>query len=102
MAAAKKKVPVLIRTYSAGVHFGYLVKRSGREVVLANARRCFYWQVDHVKHGNRQNTCSELAQFGPARGSKIATRVPVHTLLDCIEVLSASSEAVKAFEGWPA
>ena len=32
----------MIRTYSAGVHFGTLVEKDGKEVVLANAFRVFY------------------------------------------------------------
>ena len=34
---------VLIRTYSAGVHFGYLKRREGKEVELVNTRRVWYW-----------------------------------------------------------
>ncbi len=34
---------VLVRTYSAGVHFGILVKRDGKEVTLANCRRIWSW-----------------------------------------------------------
>ena len=34
---------VLVRTYSAGVHFGTLASRDGREVVLTNARRLYQW-----------------------------------------------------------
>jgi hypothetical protein len=96
------KGAVLVRTYSAGVHYGTLVKRDGREVTLKDARRCFFWQVDHVKHGNRQNSCSELAAFGPARDSKIAARVSTHVLLDAIEILDVSAEAAGAFDRWPA
>lgn len=34
---------VMVRTYSAGVHFGELVYREGKEIVLKNAHRVFYW-----------------------------------------------------------
>src|SRR4030042_3603561 len=34
---AKVDRPVIVRTYSAGVHFGYLVSRHGQEVVLKRA-----------------------------------------------------------------
>ena len=34
---------VIIRTYSAGVHAGYLKKREGDYVELSNARRLWYW-----------------------------------------------------------
>ena len=31
--------PVIVRTYSAGAHFGYLVSRDGKEVTLDRSRR---------------------------------------------------------------
>lgn len=34
---------VIIRTYSAGVHAGYLESRNGKEVTLKNSRRLWYW-----------------------------------------------------------
>ena len=35
---------VIIRTYSAGVHAGYLKYREGKEVELINTRRIWYWE----------------------------------------------------------
>lgn len=34
---------VMVRTYSAGVHFGTLVSKDGQNVVLENAHRVHYW-----------------------------------------------------------
>ena len=34
---------VVVRTYSAGVHSGYLESQNGKEVVLSSARRLWYW-----------------------------------------------------------
>lgn len=34
---------VLVRTYTAGVHFGVLTGRSGTDVVLTHARRLYQW-----------------------------------------------------------
>ena len=34
---------VIVRTYSAGVFAGELVSRKGKEVVIKNARRLWYW-----------------------------------------------------------
>jgi len=40
--------PVLIRSYAAGVHFGYLKSeeftQAGKVVVLVNSRRVWYWE----------------------------------------------------------
>jgi hypothetical protein len=35
---------VIVRTHSAGVFAGNLIKRSGQEVELANVRRLWYWK----------------------------------------------------------
>lgn len=97
----KGRAAVLVRTYYAGVHFGYLESREGREVTLVNSRRAFRFQIDHVTHGTNQVSCSELAKFGPARDSRIAVRVSRIVLLDAIEVLFCEPDAIKAFEAWP-
>ena len=34
---------VIVRTYSAGVHAGELVRRNGKEVLLQNSRRLWCW-----------------------------------------------------------
>lgn len=34
---------VIVRTYTAGAFAGELESRNGREVVLLNARRIWYW-----------------------------------------------------------
>jgi len=44
--SAKKKKNMeykIVRTYSAGVFAGYIESRNGREVVLRDARRLWYW-----------------------------------------------------------
>ena len=40
----KKEKYVIVRTYSAGVHAGTLVSQKGKEVVLMNTRRIWYWK----------------------------------------------------------
>jgi hypothetical protein len=34
---------VIVRTYSAGVFAGTIESRNGKEVVMRNARRLWYW-----------------------------------------------------------
>ena len=81
--------PVIVRTYSAGVHFGYLVKRYGKEVVLERSRRIWYWKG--------ANTLSEIALHGVGAGSKIAEPVSI-TLTEAIEVINCTPAAVKSLE----
>jgi hypothetical protein len=51
---------VIIRTYSAGVHFGELVSQEGKEVVLKNARRIWSWRG--------ANTLNEVSLVGYGDG----------------------------------
>ncbi len=84
-----KGKPVIVRTYSAGVHFGYLVKREGKEVSLAGSRRIWYWKG--------ANTLSEIALRGVGSGSKIAERVSI-TLTEAIEIIDCTKEAAANME----
>lgn len=88
MATTNRSVkrPVIVRTYSAGVHYGYLVSRKGKEVVLEKSRRIWYWQG--------ANTLSEIALHGVGTGSKIAEPVSI-TLTEAIEIIECSKEAEK-------
>jgi hypothetical protein len=89
-AATKSNGHVIVRTYSAGVHYGQLVKRTGKEVELKNARRIWSWQG--------ANTLHEVSLHGVAAGSKISERVPSITLTEAIEVIPCHADAVKALE----
>ena len=83
---------VLIRTYSAGVHFGTLKSKEGKEVVLTNARRLYSWvgacslsqvAIDGVDYVN----------------SKISVIVPEITLTEAIEILPMVKDAAKRMMG---
>jgi hypothetical protein len=80
---------VMIRTYSAGVHFGELVSRKGKEVVLKNAHRVFYWS----------NACSlsQLSVDGSTDpNNKISMAVPEIILTEAIEIMPLSLNAFTA------
>ena len=77
---------VLVRTYSAGVHYGTLIGRSGTEVTLAHARRLWSWQG--------ANTLNEIALRGVGRGSKVSEPVASITLTEAIEIIDCAPEAV--------
>lgn len=79
---------VMIRTYSAGVHFGELVSRNGKEVTLKNAHRVFYWT----------NACSlsQLAIQGSQNKNtenKISMAVPEIILTEAIEIIPMTKES---------
>ena len=50
---------VIVRTYSAGVFAGFLKERNGKEGVMLQARRLWYW--------DGANSLSELAMKGVSK-----------------------------------
>lgn len=82
--------PVIVRTYSAGAHFGYLVKREGQEVTLKNSRRIWSW--------SGALSLSEIASKGlDIKNSKVACPVNI-VLTQAIEIIDCTPEAVKILE----
>jgi hypothetical protein len=75
---------VIVRTYSAGVFAGVLKSRKGREVVLTNARRLYYW--------SGAASLSQLAVDGTSNPAncKFPVAVPEVMLLEAIEIGSSS------------
>lgn len=90
-----KKKMVIARTYSAGCFAGELVSRKGKEVVLANARRLWYWRG--------AASLSQLATRGTSRPSECKFPAPVEevVLTEVIEIITMSAEAVKSLAGVP-
>ncbi len=71
---------VLIRTYSAGVHFGELISRNGQEAHLKNARRLWSW--------NGALSLSEVASKGiELEKSKISEAVQEIILTQATEII---------------
>ena len=86
---------VIVRTYSAGVFAGTLKSREGREAVLTNARRIWYWAG--------AATLSELAERGTSKPADCKFPQPVAEvlLLEVIEILAVSPAARKSIESVP-
>ena len=83
----KSKKLVLVRAYSAGVHFGELVSKKGKEVVLKNSRRVWYW--------DGACSLSQLAVSGGNDNSKISVTVPEIELTEAIEIITCTKAAAK-------
>ena len=92
---------VLIRSYAAGVHYGYLQKRedllSGLKVTLVKSRRIWYW--------DGANSLSQLAMDG-INASKIANckfsiEVPEIEITQCIEVIPVTAKAADSINAIP-
>jgi len=90
-----KRKYVIVRTFSAGVFAGYLVERSGREVVLEDARRLWYWKG--------AASLSQLAASGTSdpSGCKFPEPVSRVLLLEAIEILDVTSIAKVSIESVP-
>lgn len=78
---------VLIRTYSAGVHAGYLERldEETQTVNLRNARRIRYWTGAF--------TLSEISISGVDKDSRLSEEVDKIILLEAIEVLYVTETA---------
>lgn len=95
-AASKAEAPfVIIRTYSAGVHFGRLAERSGKEVRLTETRRIWYWKG--------AASLSELALRGVKHPTdcRFTVTLPEITLTEAIEIIPCSAEAVANIQAVP-
>jgi hypothetical protein len=84
---------VLVRTYSAGVHYGTLSERDGKEVVLTNSRRIWYWAG--------AASLSQLAVDGTKNpeACKFSVAVDSILLLEAIEIIPVSAAAAANIEG---
>lgn len=82
---------VIVRTYSAGVFYGYLKERNGQEVLLLQARRMWKWYGASL---------SEVAESGtPNKNNcKFPEKVSEVTLLQAIEILNLTEKAKKTLD----
>lgn len=91
-----KKLPyVIVRTYSAGVFAGELVSCKGKEVVMREARRLWYWAG--------AASLSQMAMEGTKDPENCKFPCPVNrvTLTEVIEILDVTAAARASIEGVP-
>lgn len=81
---------VIIRTYSAGVHFGVLDEVDGGSVRLKNCRRIWRWDVAF--------TLSEVSVKGIPKSSKLSCLINEIILNQVIEIIPCSNESIKSLE----
>lgn len=85
---------VIVRTYSAGVHFGRLMWRYGKEVLLCDARRIWYWEGAF--------TLNAIAVNGVAKTSKLSIPVSEILLTEAVEVIPCTETASANLRGMEA
>jgi hypothetical protein len=95
MKATREDGRQIVRTYSGGVFFGLIEGRTGKEVVIRNARRLWHWQG--------AASLSELAQSGTSRPKQCKFPEPVDriTVLEAIEILDVTPEAAATIDAVP-
>ena len=83
---------VVVRTYSAGVHAGYLKSRTGKEVILTNTRRLWYWKG--------AASLSQLAGEGTSNIDECKFPAPISEILltEAIEVIPCTDKAKTLIE----
>lgn len=80
----------IIRANEAGVFFGHIKERNGSEVVLTDCRRIWYW--------DGAASISQLAVEGVSKPKtcKFSVSVPEMTVLNVIEIIPCTANAVKS------
>lgn len=85
----------IVRTYSAGVFAGILKSRDGREAILADCRRIWYWAG--------AASLSELAVRGTKKPDqcKFPCRVEELLVLEVIEIIPCTAAAAASIREVP-
>ena len=89
---------VMIRTYSAGVHCGYLKRREGKEVELLDSIRIWKW--------DGAASLSQLAMEGtnvPSGckfGMPITTSLTLTEAIEVIEMTETAKQSIQKVESW--
>ena len=86
---------VIVRCRDAGVHAGTLVSQSGRECVLSNSRRLWYWKA------KKGAFLSAVSIYGVDSDSKIGPVVSDIYLSENCEIIPCLAEAVKSIADQP-
>ncbi len=84
---------VIVRSYSAGVHAGFLKKREGQEVELINSRRIWYW--------DGAASLSQLSVDGTKNpdNCKFPCEIPRITLTQAVEIIPCTEAAKLSIQG---
>lgn len=93
MATPKDGMPyVMVRTYSAGVHCGYLKERNGKEVTLLDSIRIWKWAG--------AASLSQLSMEGTNSPKDCKFGMPITSIIltEAIEVISMTETAKQSIQ----
>ena len=86
---------VIVRCRDAGVHSGILESHNGRECVLTESRRLWYWKA------KKGAFLSSLAIDGISSDSKIGKEVPRIHLTENCEIIQCTEDAERTIREQP-
>jgi len=88
---------VLVRTFSAGVHFGVLKKiigysSHGKDVLLTETRRIWYW--------DGAASLSQMARDGVSKpeNCKFSVTIEENNITEAIEIIPCTEQAIKSIK----
>lgn len=89
----KQEKYYIVRGDHSGVFAGNIKERNGKEVLMTNVRRLWYW--------DGASSISQLAQEGTQspRNCKFSVTVDEVLILDAIEIDTCTKEAEKSIKG---
>jgi hypothetical protein len=87
---------VVVRTYSAGVHAGFLESQNGKEVVLRNTRRLWHWKG--------AASLSQIAGAGISEPNECKFPAPIDKIIltEAIEIIPCTEKAREIIQAVPA
>ena len=85
---------VIVRCRDAGVHAGILKSYNGREAVLSESRRLWYW-----KPANNQKYLSGCATAGLHADSKVGAAISLTVLTETCEIIACTKESQVSISG---
>jgi hypothetical protein len=85
----------MVRTYSAGVFAGTIVEQEGKEILLKDARRIWYW--------DGAASLSQLATEGTNKPGNCKFAIPVAEVMltEAIEIIPITKDAKASIAGVP-
>lgn len=88
-----QKQKFIVRCDKAGVFYGEIEERNGREVKMRNVRCLWYW--------DGAATLLQLAAEGTAKPDNCKFTMTIDSLkvLDAIEIIPCTAKAIKSIEG---
>ena len=83
---------VIVRTYSAGVHYGILLEKTEKECVLKDSIRIWRW--------SGAASLNQLAEEGTKDPENCKFSIKAKSIyLPWIEIIECSEEAIRSIEG---